>query len=98
MDLYEESRHLAVVGKAQRLMHKNSSGASQYTLVLQNVYFRVNERCILRIFSCFNGRMLQICKPGQTFSMTISNVFFYIDSIFKGWQFTLHRSQNIEYY
>ena len=76
MDLYEEIRHLVVVGKAQRLMHKNSIGASQYTLVLQNVYFRVNERCIRRIFSCFNGRMLQICKPGQAFSITISNVFF----------------------
>ena len=49
--LYEESRGLVVIGKAQRLMHKDSSGALQYTPDSQIVYFHVNESCIRRIFS-----------------------------------------------
>ena len=60
MGLYKESRGLVVVGKAHRPMHKDSSGALQYTPDLRNVCFHVNERCIHRIFPYFNGRMLQI--------------------------------------
>ena len=67
MGLYEESLGLVVVGKAHRPMHKDSSGAWQYTPDLRNVYFHVNERCICRIFSHFNGRMLQFFNQHKQF-------------------------------
>ena len=53
MGLYEASRCLVVVGRAQRPMHKNSSGDLQYTPDLRNVYIYDYERCICRIFSYY---------------------------------------------
>ena len=67
MGLHEESRGLVVVGKAHKPIHKDSSGALQYTPDLWNVYFHVNERSIRGIFPYFNSRMLQICNQHQQF-------------------------------
>ena len=89
IDLYEESRGLVVIGKAQRLMHKDSSGALQYTPNLQIIYFHVNERCC-RIFSC-SVRMLQMGHQDEHF-LSQSQTDFLYSSI------TLNSSQNTEYY
>ena len=78
MGLYKESRGLVVVGKAHRPMHKDSSGALQYTPDLQNVCFHVNERCIRRIFPYFNGRMLPIWNTNaNSFSSQFQIGFLY---------------------
>ena len=77
MGFYEESRALVVVGKAHRPMHKDSSGAFQYTPDFRNVYFHVNERCIRRIFPYFNGRMLQICNQHKQFLSQFQTDFLY---------------------
>ena len=77
MGLHEESRGMIVAGKAHRLMHKDSSGALQYTPDLRNVYFHVNERCIRCIFPHFNGRLLQISNQHEQFLSQFQIDFLY---------------------
>ena len=78
MTLYEENRGLIVVGKAQKPMHKDSSGALHYTPGLPNACFHVNERCIRLIFPYFNGRMLECYKFATRTNNFYHNSNFFI--------------------
>ena len=59
MDLYKKSHSLAVVGKAQKPVRKDSSGTLQYIPGLKNISFHVNKRWIRCIFPYFNGTLLE---------------------------------------